>query len=266
MSNQETSASADTVETGFDDPAAVYTPTDSVPEVVVPEPPSDARSSASATSAVTVAVTTLAVEAEAETKGLTEEGLDALKAMVALPNEFGPPQMVALARDLAKNIHPLGTILNNHKLTNAQYEFLSEHNEFFKHALQQLSSEWQGITSTAERLKHEVLAALEEQLPTIASRMGMRSEKLIDAVEAAKLFAKIGDVDGTSRGNGPSGERFTISIDLGADTRIIVGNGDDKNQGAQPAGKGAIQANAEGQGGGPALRLIGQGSGDVGST
>lgn len=227
------------VETGFDDPeitAAVTTPEER--ELVASEP-------------------------EAEAKGLTEAGLDALKAMVALPADFGPPQMVALARDLAKNIHPLGTILTNHKLSNAQYEFLRDHNQFFQDALKQLSSEWQGIKSTAERLKHEALAALEEQLPVIASRMGKLSEKLIDTVEAAKLVAKIAGVDSGPAGGNASGERFTISIDLGADTRIVVGNESGAQQGSQAAAASAISAQPSGQGDAPKLLRLGQGQGDV---
>lgn len=194
---------------------------------------------------VTAAVTV--VEApKVEAPGLTEAGLDALKALVSLPRGFGPPQMVALARDLAINILPLGTILTNHKLSNAQYEFLSAHNEFFKHALQQLASEWQGIRSTTERLRHEALAALEEQLPSIAGRMGKQSEKLIDAVEAAKLFARIANVDGGTAGRDAGGERFTISIDLGADTRLVLGNAGAEAKDTSPAGAGGVPKIIEG--------------------
>lgn len=202
-----------------------------------------------AATAVTATVTApVEVKAQAETKtGLTKDGLDALKAMVALPREFGPPQMVALARDLAKNIHPLAVILSNHKLSNVQYEFLAEHNEFFKRTLEALSAEWQGIKSTAERLKHEALAALEEQLPSIAGRMGRQSEKLIDAVEAAKLFAKIADVDGSSGARVSSGERFSISIDLGADTRIVVGHEVDAGSSNEAAHSGALRADGRRQ-------------------
>jgi hypothetical protein len=180
------------------------------------------------------------------TNGLTPAGLDALKAMVAMPKQFGPPEMVALARDLATNIHPLRDILLKHNLTNIQYEFISEHNEFFKKTLQVLSLEWQGVTKTADRLRMQAQAALEAQLPSIASRMGKQSEKLIDAVEAAKLFAKIGDVDGgTDRGNA-SGERFTISIDLGADARLVIGNAGGTKEGAGSITAGEVHRDTEG--------------------
>lgn len=170
--------------------------------------------------------------------GLTVEGLDALKAMVSLPREFGPVQMVALARDLAINVNSVGTILTNHKLTNAQYEFLRDHNEFFQNALMQQATEWQGVKSTADRLKIEAQAALEEQMPVLASRMGSRGEKLIDTVEAAKFFAKVAGVDGDAQGARRGGEGFTITIDLGSDQRLTIGpDGGASSGAAAPAVK-----------------------------
>jgi hypothetical protein len=40
------------------------------------------------------------------------------------------------------------------------------------------------------------------------------------AIEAGKLFAKIAGLDALSKGEGPPGERFTITINLGADTTL----------------------------------------------
>lgn len=177
--------------------------------------------------------------------GLTPEGLDALRGMIALPKEFGPVQMVALARDLAINLNSIGTILINHKLTNAQYEFLRDHNEFFQNALKQQATEWQGVKSTADRLKIEAQAALEEQMPVIASRMGSRGEKLIDTVEAAKFFAKVAGVDGDAQGARRGGEGFTITIDLGSDQRLTIGPQAGVAQGAVPPASKEIQGVAE---------------------
>jgi hypothetical protein len=137
------------------------------------------------------------------------------------------------------DVHTVDNVLHKHGLTNAQYEFLATHNNFFKKALLQQVAEWQRLDSTQARLKAEAAAALEEQLPVLASRMGSRSEKLSDAVEAAKLFAKIAGVDTTAGGTNSAGERFTINIDLGADERLTVRSGKD-----QVSGEGAAQARA----------------------
>ena len=183
-----------------------------------------------------------------EPVGLTKDGIDALKAMVALPADFGPPQMVALARDVGMNIYPLGTVLSNHRLTNAQYEFLQTYNEFFRNSVIQQANEWQGLKSTQDRLRAEAAAALEEKLPILASRMGNQGEKLADAVEAAKLFAKIAGVDGDAPGVRRGGEGFTITIDLGADTRVVVGTAPAPASSADADHQRPLRTVGEGQG------------------
>ncbi len=204
------------VATGFDDPGAVYVPGGG--EITTPIP----------VMSVTAAVTP-------PSPGLTKEGREAAKALVPMPLDFGVPQMTALARDLAMDLYTVDVILNKHRLNNAQFEFLRENNEYFKSTLVQQANEWQGVKSTQDRLRAQAAAALEEQLPTLASRMGKQSEKLADTVEAAKLFAKIAGVDAVPAGAHTTGERFTINIDLGADARIIVGAGAAPQESTKPA-------------------------------
>jgi hypothetical protein len=178
--------------------------------------------------------------------GLTPEGLEALKALVALPADKSTPQfLMRVSADFAMDIHTTDAILAKHGLSHAQYEFLSQHNEFFKQALLQQAREWGRLTSTQDRLKAEAAAALEEQLPVIAMRMGQRGEKLGDAVEAAKLFAKIAGVDTSPSGPGTSGERFTINIDLGADERITARSGPPPVSGVQTIEGQAVHTDAK---------------------
>lgn len=173
--------------------------------------------------------------------------IEAMKALVALPQDKSTPQfLMAVARELAMDVHTVDNVIAKHGLTNAQYEFLSTHNTFFKHALLQQVQEWQRLDSTQARLKAESAAALEEQLPIIASRMGSRSEKLSDVVEAAKLFAKIAGVDTAPAGAGSAGERFTINIDLGADDKLTVRSGRNPETGAQSPSSGPLTIDAEG--------------------
>jgi hypothetical protein len=179
--------------------------------------------------------------------GLTPEGIEALKSLVALPADKATPHfLMAVARELAMDVHTVDNVIAKHGLTHAQYDFLAKHNAFFKQALLQQISEWQRLDSTQARLKAEAAAALEEQLPVLASRMGSRSEKLSDAVEAAKLFAKIAGVDSAPGGTAAAGERFTINIDLGADERLTVRSGQDQVSGEGAAQTRSITIDAEG--------------------
>ncbi len=220
------SDSGETIDAGFGDPAAVYVPGGEASDAVP----------------VTVAVNQEVIA----TPGFTREGYEAAKALVPMPRDFGVPQMTALARDLAMDLLTVDAAIHKHGLSNAQYELLRDYNEYFKKTLAQQAAEWQGIGSTQDRLRAQAAAALEEQLPVLASRMGKQSEKLIETVEAAKLFAKIAGVDGDAARTGGGGERFTINIDLGADTRLILGAGSGASSGHQSKSNGEIPAGSQG--------------------
>ena len=138
-------------------------------------------------------------------------------------DKLKPPALVALARDVALDIQPLHAILKNHGFTQDQYDYLTQHNDFFKHTLAQQAVEWQSFKSTQDRLRVEAAAALEQVLPSIAQRIGSNTEKLTEVVEGAKLLASIAGVDSKSGATIGSREGFSINIDLGGDTRVTVG-------------------------------------------
>lgn len=188
-----------------------------------------------------------------EPAGLTEEGKQALKALVTLP-PFTPPQLAAIARDIAMDILTPAALLTKHKMTQAQYDYLVAHNQFYQGLLQHSLKEWQGINSTEQRVRAQSLAAYEELLPVIAGRMGQQSEKLVDVVEGAKLLAKTGGLDANAGGPRSSGEGFTISIDLGADTKLTIGPAQAAPGDPGQAGAVTIHQDAEGSRQGQAIQ------------
>lgn len=184
-----------------------------------------------------------------EPEKLTPEGREAMKALVPFKQEQGSPAFLAtLAREIAMDIETVDAILKKHGLSNAQYEYLSNHHEYYKKTLLQQVHEWQSLGSTQARLKAQAAAALEAQLPTLGSRMGQASEKLADAVEAAKLFAKIAGVDTDTGGPRGGGEGFTITIDLGADERLTLRSGQAAGAGAKTVGASTVSPDAAGKG------------------
>lgn len=207
-----------TVDTGFEDVIAG--------EVFAPDPPPqpDIQPPISGPSLITATVTELSPPAPAplpDQEGLTDDGVQAAKALVHLPI-LAIPELAKLAREMAMDIKERHVILQDFGLSQVQYDFLAEHNEFFKNALSAASIEWHAPLSTAERIKVEAAAILEDSLPGLGARMQNKAEGLPGVIEAAKLFAKVagvGEREGSSAG---SGERFTINIDLGGDTRIAV--------------------------------------------
>lgn len=188
---------------------------------------------------------------------MTFEAIQAAKALVNLPN-VSTVTLAQLAREIAQDIGMLPAILQRHNLTQAQYEWLEKHNKFFKGMLESEIHNWQSIRSTEVRLRLQAQAALEQQMPGLATRMGNAAEKLADAVEAAKFFARVGGVDAPQQGSAAAGERYTITIDLGADTRITVGAQGAAASSPDAAGHATISADSIGpRKQGTAPRLIG---------
>lgn len=152
---------------------------------------------------------------------LTPAGVQAMKSMVALPHmDF--PALAKLAREVAMDIKERHVILQEFKLTQAQYDFLEANNEFYAQALKAACTEWHAPLTTQERIKVEAAAILEDSLLGLGGRMQSKTEGLPGVIEAAKLFAKIAGVGEREVGQGSPGERFTINIDLGGDQKITV--------------------------------------------
>ena len=159
--------------------------------------------------------------ADPKPAGLTKEGIEAAKALIALP-PISPSDLAKLAREIAMNIKERPVVFREYGLTQTQYEYLEKYNEFYVAALRAACIEWQGPLSTEERIKIEAAAILEDSLLGLGLRMQNKSEGLPGVIEAAKLFAKIAGVGERAAGAAPSGERFTINIDLGGDAKISV--------------------------------------------
>lgn len=194
---------------------------------------------------VETGLVTATVTEPAPVSEMTPEAIQAAKALVNLP-DISAVTLAQLAREIAQDIGLLPAILQRHKLTQAQYEFLEKHNRLFKSILEGEIRNWQSIKSTEVRLRLQAQAALEQQMPGLATRMGNAAEKLSDAVEAAKFFARVAGVDTPQPGAATPGERYTITIDLGADTRITVGAQGGAPQRADAASEQAVLPNQQG--------------------
>ena len=179
--------------------------------------------------------------------GLTTAGKDAAKVLIQLP-EMTHGALASLAREIAMDIKTHDSILLMYKLSNAQYEYLKEYNDFFKAALHSCAIEWHSALTTPERIKIEAAAALEDAMPRLSARMVNIAEGLPGVTEVAKLFAKIAGVGEREQGQGAPGERFTISINLGGDEKLVVSSKDVTPPRPAQISSSAIRADHEGAG------------------
>lgn len=124
--------------------------------------------------------------------------------------------LAKLAREMAMNIRPWQAIFNDFEITEEDYYEIQK-NEFYQRAKTQFLLEWNSSTSTADRLKFQSQAGLEQLLPILIQRAMDGKEPLNSANDTGKMLAKLGGI-GEVKGEGNPGEKFSIVINLGADT------------------------------------------------
>lgn len=127
--------------------------------------------------------------------------------------------LLSLARELALDIKPLETVLKEYKIGPSEYDRLLK-SARFRMYLDQEVAVWQTSVATPDRVRIKSAAVLEEWLPELYQRMNDPKEALSAKVEAGKLLAKMADIGTPKPGEAGSGERFSVTINLGADQSL----------------------------------------------
>lgn len=118
------------------------------------------------------------------------------------------------------DLHPLETILKSHEISTAQWETLQV-NPRFQRVLQSEIEAWNSAANTAERVKLKSLSFVEEALPEFYARAHDPRETLTAKVEVLKTIGRFAGVGITGTDTAAVGERFSVTINLGADTLKI---------------------------------------------
>lgn len=123
-----------------------------------------------------------------------------------------------LAREIAVDHRELEDILKQYTITPEEWTKIQANPQFAK-ILESEILAWQSATNTAERTKLKTAALIEEWLPTANAELHDRAQGLPGRVELAKLLAKIAGM-GERSDAVASGEKFSITINLGADNKL----------------------------------------------
>lgn len=129
--------------------------------------------------------------------------------------------LIKLAREIAMDILPLENILENHKILPENWSKIAE-NPRFQGILQDQIVAWQSATNTAERVKLKSLAFVEEALPEFYARAHDQKEPLSAKVELLKTISKFGGIGGNAFDAAMGGEKFSVTINLGADQSLKI--------------------------------------------
>lgn len=129
-------------------------------------------------------------------------------------------KLVKLAREIAMGIRPLQKILDDAGIDQLEWAVISN-NKAFLNRLQSECLAWEGVSNTPERVKVKSQSIIEEYLPELYARMNDKTEKLSDKIAAAQMvkdLAGMGSKVDMKTGN--PGDRVSITINLGADTKL----------------------------------------------
>lgn len=129
-----------------------------------------------------------------------------------------PHIVTGLAREVAIGLRETEEILATYKVSTAAYETLKK-TDLFQKLVDAARIEWNSALNTVNRTQLEAAALVESILPKIFARMNDSKEALNHVVEAGKWLSDVGGLKKVP-GHGDPGERFTIEINLGADTKL----------------------------------------------
>jgi hypothetical protein len=129
-----------------------------------------------------------------------------------------PALAAGLAREIAIGLRELPEILEAYKISAETYEKLKAH-EFFQKLVDLSRIEWHAAANTQNRLALEAAATAEAIMPAVYARAIDPKEPLNHVVDYLKWLADVGGLKHDAN-KGTPGERFQITINLGADTKI----------------------------------------------
>lgn len=135
------------------------------------------------------------------------------------PAEMFAVDFAALAREIAMDIFPLDQVLELHRLSDEEWQRISNHPRF-QAILSDISREWNSTISTAERVKVKAATGLESVLEVYIRAIVDDSIPLVQRTEAGRFLAKLGAL-GEHGLQGVGGSGFHITLNIG-DTPPLV--------------------------------------------
>lgn len=136
------------------------------------------------------------------------------------PAMFEERQLVRLVRELAMDMREIDQILDDFRMSRAEFEALQKDERFGRMLASELSS-WGAATNAHERVKAKSAAMIEDYLPELYARLNDRSENLMGKAKMLEFIAKLAGwgIAENQRELAP-GDRVVVQINLGADAQL----------------------------------------------
>jgi hypothetical protein len=131
---------------------------------------------------------------------------------------FTTADYARLAREVGIAMRDLDEILASFNISPAAYEKIKA-NEWYSKLVDEYRIEWNSTTNTTMRTQLKSLYAAEEALAHVYARCVNGKEPLNHVVEGVKWMTDVAGLKKTPN-QGSQNDRFQITINLGADTKI----------------------------------------------
>lgn len=138
---------------------------------------------------------------------------------ITLPQLYGDVLLLRLAREIAMEQHELDMILERNGVTPKQFQAIMKLDRFQKLLSDEITN-WNSATNTTERVKIKAAAMIEEWLPEAFGQLHNEQAPLLHRTDLAKLVARLGGMEKSNLDMSAGGERFSVTINLGADQQL----------------------------------------------
>lgn len=133
-----------------------------------------------------------------------------------MPEEVSELAISHLARDVAQGLIPLNKILENSRITPAQFDRIVEH-PFFKSRLEEEVNRWSG--DVRARVQAKAATLIEESLDEVYFLVHDRAQPLNHKIDALKWAARLAAMEDGGK-NTTDTDKVVININIGDDRRL----------------------------------------------
>lgn len=126
-----------------------------------------------------------------------------------------------LAKEIAADINELETILNTAGVDEKRWEAIRVHPVFLE-MLNSAKVEWSAATNTEQRVKLKSAAMLELWLEEANKALHDPQQTLAAKTELAKFIGRLAGLGLSNAHVEGGGERFSLTINLGADNQLKI--------------------------------------------
>lgn len=130
-----------------------------------------------------------------------------------------------LAVELALKLRPVAEVLTTYGVSRSQLA-KKLRDPLFKAMVRQAKRLWASDLSVKERIRLKSQILVEDSILEIFSILHNQDHAIPARLDAFKQLARVAEVDQPERGKGDTGNRFTVSINLGDTIKPVVIEGE----------------------------------------